>query len=77
MYIIGTVSAKLHDKRDNFDFDTVSFPFLDGDMPWHTSDGVYISPLIRFAGASSNRSDFNCCNKVLTATLLGQALSLF
>ena len=26
----GTVSTKIYDKRDNFDFDIVNFPFLDG-----------------------------------------------
>ena len=29
----GTVSTKICDKRDDFDFDTVNFPFLDGDIP--------------------------------------------
>ena len=29
----GTVSTKLYDKRDDFDFDIVNFPFLDGDVP--------------------------------------------
>ena len=28
--------------RDNFDFDVVNFPFLDGDVPRSTSYGVYI-----------------------------------
>ena len=27
----GFVSSKIHDKRDDFDFDIVNFPFLDGD----------------------------------------------
>ena len=53
----GTVSTKINDKRDDFDFDIVGFPFLDGDIPWRTSYGVYISKLIRFARASSNLSD--------------------
>ena len=44
----GTVSTKIYDKRDDFDFDIVSFPFLDGDVPRRTSYGVYISQLIRF-----------------------------
>ena len=40
----GTVSTKIYDKRDDFDFDIVNFPFLDGDVPpayliW----GTYIS----------------------------------
>ena len=39
----GTVSTKINDKLDNFDFDIVSFPFLDGDVPRRTSYGVYIS----------------------------------
>ena len=29
----GTVSTKIYDKRDDFDFDMVNFPFLDGDVP--------------------------------------------
>ena len=36
----GTVSTKIYDKRDDFDFDTVNFPFLDGDVPRRTSLGV-------------------------------------
>ena len=68
----GTVSTKIYDKRDDFDFDIVNFPFLDGDVPRRTSYGVYISQLIRFARAVSNVSDFNCRNKAITAKLLKQ-----
>ena len=68
----GTFSTKIYDKRDNFDFDIVNFPFLDGDIPRRTSYGVYISQLIRFARASSNVSDFSCRNKALTVKLLMQ-----
>ena len=42
----GFVSSKIYDKRDDFDFDIVNFPFLDGDVPRSTSYGVYISQLI-------------------------------
>ena len=55
----GTVSTKIYDKRDDFDFDIVNFPFLDGDVPRRTSYGVYIFQLIRFARASSNLNDLN------------------
>ena len=68
----GTVSTKMYDKRDDFDFGTVNFPFLDGDVPRHTSYGVYISQLTRFARASSSLSDFNCLYIALTAKLLRQ-----
>ena len=40
---------KIYDKRDDFDFDIVNFPFLDGDVPLRASYGIYISQLIRFA----------------------------
>ena len=68
----GFVSSKIYDKRDNFDFDIVNFPCLDGDVPHSTSYGVYISQLIRFARVSSHVADFNACNKCLTAKLLQQ-----
>ena len=56
------VSAKINDERDDFDFEIVNFPFLDGDVPRSTSYGVYISQLIRFARASSHVADFNTCD---------------
>ena len=45
----GFVSSKIYDNRDDFDFDIVNFPFLDGCVPLSISYGVYISQLIRFA----------------------------
>ena len=68
----GFVSSKIYDKRDDFDFDIVIFPFLDGDVPRSTSYGVYISQLIRSARVSSHVVDFNARNKSLTAKLLQQ-----
>ena len=68
----GTVSTKIYDKRNDFEFDIVNFPFLDGDVLRRTSYGVYIFQLIRFARASSNLSDFNYRNKARTAELLRQ-----
>ena len=44
----GSVSTIIYDKRDDFDFDIVNFPFLDGDVPRRTSYGVYISHLSLF-----------------------------
>ena len=68
----GFVSTKIYDKHDDFDFDIVNFPLLDGDVPRSTSYGVYISQLIRFARVSSHLVDFNARNKSLTAKLLQQ-----
>ena len=57
-----TVSTKIYDKRDDFDFDIVNFPFH-VDVPRRPSYGVYISQLIRFARASSHVDDFNNRNR--------------
>ena len=66
------VPTKTYDKRDDFDFDIVMFPFLDGVVPRSTPYGVYISQLIRFARASSFVVDFNTHNKLLSQKLLKQ-----
>ena len=58
----GFVQTKMYDKRDDFDFNIVNFPFLDGDVPRSTSYGVYISQLIRFARVSSHVDYFNTRN---------------
>ena len=68
----GLVSSKIYNKRDDFDFDIVNFPFLDGDVPRRPSYAVYISQLIRFARVCSHVDDFNTRNKCLTAKLLKQ-----
>ena len=66
------VSTIIYDKRDDFDFEIVDFPFLHGDVPRSTFYWVYISKLIRFARASSHVTDFNTRNKLLTQRLLYQ-----
>ena len=58
----GFVLSKMYDKRNDFDFDIVNFPFLGGDVPRSTSYGVYISQLIRFARVSSHVADFTARN---------------
>ena len=50
----GFVKTKIFDKRDDFDFDIVNFPFLDGEVPRSTPYGVYISQLIRFEEPKQN-----------------------
>ena len=70
--IDGLVSCTMYDKRDDFDFEIVNFPFSDADVSRAASYGVYISQLIRFARVSSQVTDFNTRNKLLTAKLLNQ-----
>ena len=68
----GIVSSKIYDIRDDFNFEIVNFPFLDGGVPRSPSCGVCISQLIRFARVCSNVDDFNNRNLFLTAKLLKQ-----
>ena len=68
----GIFSTKIYDKQDDFNFEIVNFPFLDGDVPRSPSYGVYISQLICFARVCSNVDDFNNGNLFLTAKLLKQ-----
>ena len=63
------VSTKIYDKRDDFDFEIINFPFLDGDVSRSISYLVYISQLIRFARASSYVADPNTRTKLLTQKL--------
>ena len=58
-------STKIYDKRDDFDFEIVNFPFLNGDVSSSTSHGVYISQLIRFDRASSYFTDFKTRKKIV------------
>ena len=57
----------MYDKRNDFNFEIVNIPFLDGDVPRIPSYGVYISQLISFARMCSNVDDFNNRNLFLTA----------
>ena len=68
----GIVSSTIYDKRDDFNFEIVNFPFLDGDVYRSPSYSVYISQLIRFARVCSYVDNFNNRNLFSTAKLLKQ-----
>ena len=71
MYITNDIdSTKIYDKQDDFNFEIVNLPFLDGDIPRSPSYGVYISQLIRFTKVCSHVDDFNNKNYFLTSKLL-------
>ena len=65
----GKLSTRLYDKRDDFDFHIVNFPFLFSNIPSGPSYGVYISQLIRYARCCSHYDDFRyrhkCCRSRL------------
>ena len=54
--VIGNdIHTSVYDKRDDFFFPIVNFPWLNGDVPRLPSYGIYISQLVRFA---------RCCTSV-------------
>ena len=49
LFLMVLFPAKFYDKRDDFDFTIVNFPFLDGDVPRFLSYGLYISQLYKIS----------------------------
>ena len=68
----GKLSARLNDKRDDFDFHIVNFSFPSSNTPSGPSYGVYIPQLIRYAQCRSNYDDFRYRYKCLVDRLLSQ-----
>ena len=64
--------VKLYDKRDDFNFNIVNFPYLCSNIPKSPAYGVYVSQLIRYARASSLYEDFISRSRLLTSKLLKQ-----
>ena len=68
----GKLSTRLYDKRDDFAFHIVNFPFLSSNIPSSPSYGVYIWQLIRYATCCSHYNDSRYCHKCLVDRLLSQ-----
>ena len=66
------ITTKIYDKRDDFDFYIVNFPYLDSDVPRAPAYGIYMSQLVRYARACTKVDDFNERNLFLTNKLLRQ-----
>ena len=74
-FIIGSnnrLYTKLYDKRHDFDFHIVNFPFLSSNIPSSPSYGVYISQLIAYARCCSYYDAFGYCHKLLVDRLLSK-----
>ncbi len=66
------LSTKLYDKRDDFNFHIVNFPFMSSNIPSGPSYGVYISQLIRYARCCTYYEDFKYRHRLLVERLLSQ-----
>ena len=71
--VIGSdIHTSVYDKRDDFGFPIVNFPWLSGDVPRLPSYGIYISHLVRFARCCTSVLDFHSKNLQITSKLLTQ-----
>ena len=68
----GKLTTRLYNKRDDYNFPIVNFPFLSSNIPSAPAYGVHVLQLIRYARACSNYQDFMEHGKVLTTRLLSQ-----
>ena len=72
----NNLSTSLYDKRDDFNFSIVNFPFLSSNIPVSPAYGVFVSQLIRYARASSRYQDFLKRSSQLVSKLLTQGYVL-
>ena len=68
----GKLTTSLYDKRDDFNFHIVNFPYTCSNIPLSPAYGVYVSQLIRYARASSEYGSFIYRGKLLSDKLLSQ-----
>jgi hypothetical protein len=68
----GKLTAQLYDKRDDFNFAIVSFPYTCSNIPLSPACGIYISQLIRYARACSTYDQFSSQGRLLTDKLIIQ-----
>ena len=55
---LGWLRTKLYDKRDDFNFPIVNFPFIFSNISAVPAYGVYISQLVRYSRACGSYQDF-------------------
>jgi len=67
---------KLYDKRDDFNFPILNFPFIYYNIPAALIYGVYISQLIRYSRACGSYQNFLDKGWLLTRKLLNQGFLL-
>jgi hypothetical protein len=68
--------TKHYDKRDDFNFPIVNFPFICSNIPAVPAYGVYISQMIRYSRACGSYQDFLDRGLLLTRKLLNQGFLL-
>ena len=70
------LKTKLYDKKDDFSFSTVNFPFLSSNIQAAPAYGVYISQLIRYSRACISYHDFLDRGLLLTRKVLNKEFQM-
>jgi len=74
-YYRGQLKFSIYDKREDFNFEIVNFPFMDSCIPKKSALGVYYSQLIRYFRLNSEFLGFKIRCKQLANKLLNQGYS--
>ena len=72
MIVDGQFITSIYDKRDDFNFRIVNFPFMNSNIPTTPAYGIYISQLVRMGRICDNYQDFIHKNKEVTTRLIKQ-----
>ena len=64
--------TEVYDKRDNFSFEIINFPFMSSNIPVNPTHGVYISQLVRISRICDTYDTFCARHKLLTRRLIAQ-----
>jgi len=72
----GRLRAKLYDKRDDFNFPIVNFPFICSNFPAAPVYGLYISQLIQYSRVCGSYQDLLDRGLLLTRKLLNHRFLL-
>ena len=68
----GRYITELYDKRDNFNFEIVNFPYMCSNIPVRPTYGVYVSQLIRICRICDNFDNFASRHRLVTNRLIKQ-----
>ena len=68
----GHFNTTVYDKRDDFNFRIVNFPFLSSNIPAGPSYGIYISQLVRIGRICNTYDEFVKRHLMITSRLIKQ-----
>jgi hypothetical protein len=68
----ANLETSVYDKRDDFNFEIVNFPYLDSCIPKKPVLGIFLSQLIRYARICSKFQDFSHRSLILSRRLQNQ-----